>query len=530
MKTFGQLASSFENPSPAASLKIVFPKPDEPTMRQTSLKHQFRSSFSSKVLRLEELENRSLLSALSLFPCAAEAVSTVSESPESTESSVFFTVSAAEYSSVSMVSGKTDGGETADVELTDSSVLSGLESTSSFFPSIPDSSPEITTALSKPARLQTETLEESIKVSWDFVWGANAYVLEYRSASENQWTLLQTSQTSISFEREAGVSYEIRVKAIRTDGSLWDSEYACTSVSPVDFQVAVSGTLVEYLTEWDSWSLEIRTQSSETIQFEIAYNSRIFAFESFNFVQSGTKLTCEEIPSEEEGIGFLRVSVQKSEEFSSEESLTAALNFKPASKSGITVEEEADWAFTLKTNENQSKSCNAYAVPYDLDEDGAIASEDLSIFSYRFNEKTSSSEDFLSEDFDQNGYVDVLDLILFAQNFGFSCERERELIFSSSWCESGNLIAESKSLDWDFISSSLQMPASGTPILSGTASESQTEQGGNSSENVQLGENSKTEEGILAGTGTFPGMNLFPVQPGTQTVSFSPVKQSAIRN
>lgn len=104
-------------------------------------------------------------------------------------------------------------------------------------------------SLNAPSILSAEPTDKSIKVTWDEIAGAESYNVEYKKASDTEWTSLKIAGKSTTINNlEEGTDYQVRVSVSGT------TEYSAvvnvTTLVPVGLRKEIS-TAAQFI-EWFS--------------------------------------------------------------------------------------------------------------------------------------------------------------------------------------------------------------------------------------------------------------------------------------
>lgn len=206
--------------------------------------------------------------------------------------------------------------------------------------------------------------------------------------------------------------------------------------------VEVSDTLPKsdaYITEWEGGFLElwVNTQEVETdianFKFDVNYNSSLYTATGIEYGTSvsnagtvtfgngavcGITGTLTDAVTTEDGfvlVGRIQLTPVQNGGIAAQTIGTTSLGL---SLENIELRDSA--GFWLDVNTQTVVNTKALAVMYDANDDGDIDIDDLVLFAQKFGTNTVVSTDSLAWalDFDNNGLIDVQDLVFFARNFG----------------------------------------------------------------------------------------------------------------
>lgn len=108
-------------------------------------------------------------------------------------------------------------------------------------------------SLNAPSILSTEPTDKSIKVVWDEIAGAKSYTVEYKKASDSNWSSLEASGKSATIQNlEEGTDYQIRVCVTGT--TEYSTVVEVTTLVPVGLrkEISTGAQLVEWLSLVDA--------------------------------------------------------------------------------------------------------------------------------------------------------------------------------------------------------------------------------------------------------------------------------------
>lgn len=108
-------------------------------------------------------------------------------------------------------------------------------------------------SLNAPSILSTEPTDKSIKVVWDEIAGAKSYTVEYKKASDSNWSSLEASGKSATIQNlEEGTDYQIRVCVTGT--TEYSTVVNVTTLVPVGLrkEISTGAQLVEWLSLVDA--------------------------------------------------------------------------------------------------------------------------------------------------------------------------------------------------------------------------------------------------------------------------------------
>lgn len=108
-------------------------------------------------------------------------------------------------------------------------------------------------SLNAPSILSTEPTDKSIKVVWDEIAGAKSYTVEYKKASDSNWSSMEISGKTVTIQNlEEGTDYQIRVCVTGT--TEYSTVVDVTTLVPVGLrkEISTGAQLVEWLSLVDA--------------------------------------------------------------------------------------------------------------------------------------------------------------------------------------------------------------------------------------------------------------------------------------
>ncbi len=223
------------------------------------------------------------------------------------------------------------------------------------------------------------------------------------------------------------------------------------TVNTPDFEAVKISEDATVLNEWSSFNLELWGDEFSTRTFEVTYDANLYMLDqSASSVREGFQIEFGNVKTEN---GKTTVSVQVI--WSGEDvlcdgnRLLVALKFSPIPEENagagenrlrgqLTAGESASWGISVG---NTEKKMQANSVVYDLNDDGKVDIVDLVQFARSFGKQSINPDannyttTAWQSNFDasRDGEVSILDLVLFARNFGFNSTNANQISYADDY-------------------------------------------------------------------------------------------------
>ncbi len=193
----------------------------------------------------------------------------------------------------------------------------------------------------------------------------------------------------------------------------------------------------ESVSEWGFY-LELWCELFGNQTFKGSYNSDLYTIdEETSKALEGYGLNFEESTTEE---GEMTMTIKIDSNGANAEltgnTLLATVAFKAKSEKGsLSAGEKADWVISV---DKEDKETEAFSVVYDLDDDGEVDIYDLVEFARSFNDSSDPNSESYQEnawkcDFDGNGKVEIFDLVLFARNYSTNSKDIANIVYDDNY-------------------------------------------------------------------------------------------------
>lgn len=310
--------------------------------------------------------------------------------------------------------------------------------------------------LDAPANVWADFEGSQISVSWDAVDNAAAYSVYYRELGTEQWSVGEENVTALACqfnlaEGEDASLYEVAVMAISENPDFESSDAAVvlTNTGDMPLMTAVLTTwngrndsvIPTSVNEWEFLNIQLYANSDDVvdqggISIVFQYDATLFKPDWKNSEFADLSYSYHDVPLDELGttreVTFIAAIMDSTTVY---DGLVANIKMVPANPSdfpgqaGVAVADESrDLTITVFTDQNKTASeanvisTTAWAVPYDLDDSGAVDVQDFVTFAtyYGYVPDPAVKDTKYYCDFNQSGTIETNDFVLFATYYGRS--------------------------------------------------------------------------------------------------------------
>lgn len=310
--------------------------------------------------------------------------------------------------------------------------------------------------LDAPGNLWAEINGSTITAAWNPVENAAGYQAYYRPVGEEQWTTVEEilTQPSIEIALDSAPEglYEVAVVALAAEGSSTESSDGAVTLTTTNNLQFLSASMTTWkdrqtgeaatnVNEWQPLNLQVSTPAEfadkEGLKLVFQYDITLFVPDwansefsevvefSYNDVLVDDSATIREVT--------LIMAVLDQSKL--QDGLVANIKMVPASpavfadQAGVKLtDEKRDMTVTVFADDAKTAAeattlnAEVWAVPYDLDDSGAVDAQDFVLFAtyYGYNVNPADKNMTYYCDFNKSGAVDSQDFVLFATYYGMS--------------------------------------------------------------------------------------------------------------
>lgn len=308
--------------------------------------------------------------------------------------------------------------------------------------------------LDAPTNVWADFDGSQISVSWDAADNAAAYNVYYRELGTEQWNVGEENVTALACqfslaEGEDARLYEVAVMAVseNPDFDSSDASVVLTNTGDMPLMTAALTTwngrnesvIPTSVNEWEYLNLQLSANPDDVvdqggISIVFQYDATLFKPDWKNSEFADLSYSYHDVPLDELGttreVTFIAAIMDSMTVY---DGLVANIKMVPANPSdfpgqaGVAVADESrDLTITVFTDQNKTASeanvisTTVWAVPYDLDDSGAVDVQDFITFATYFGYVTNPAVKDTKYycDFNLSGTVEVNDFVLFATYYG----------------------------------------------------------------------------------------------------------------
>ena len=310
--------------------------------------------------------------------------------------------------------------------------------------------------LDAPANLWADFDGSQISASWDAVDNAAAYSVYYRELGTEQWNVGEENIATLTCqfnlaEGEDASLYEVAVMAVSENPDFESSDAAVvlTNTGDMPLMTAVLTTwngrndsvISTSVNEWEFLNIQLFANTDDVvdqggISIVFQYDATLVKPDWTNSEFANLAYSYHDVPLDELGttreVTFIAAIMDSTTVY---DGLVANIKMVPATPSdfpgqaGVAVADESrDLRITIFTDKDKTASdanvinTPVWAVPYDLDDSGAVDVQDFISFAtyYGYAPDPAVKDTKYYCDFDLSGTVDTNDFVLFATYYGRS--------------------------------------------------------------------------------------------------------------
>lgn len=310
--------------------------------------------------------------------------------------------------------------------------------------------------LDAPANLWADFDGAQISASWDAVDNAAAYSVYYRELGTEQWNVGEENVAALTCqfnlaEGEDASLYEVAVMAISENPDFESSDAAVvlTNTGDMPLMTAVLTTwngrndsvIPTSVNEWEFLNIQLYANSDDVvdqggISIVFQYDATLVKPDWTNSEFANLAYSYHDVPLDELGttreVTFIAAVLDSMTVY---DGLVANIKMVPANpadfpeQAGVAVADESrDLTITVFTDRDKTASeanvinTSVWAVPYDLDDSGAVDVQDFIAFATYFGyvPDPANKDTMYYCDFNQSGTIETNDFVLFATYYGRS--------------------------------------------------------------------------------------------------------------
>ena len=310
--------------------------------------------------------------------------------------------------------------------------------------------------LSAPVNLWADKDGSHISATWDAVDNAAAYSVYYRELGTEQWNVGEENITTLTCqfdlaEGEDASLYEVAVMAVSGNPNYESSDAAVVLTNPGNMPLMTAALTTwngrsdseapTSVNEWEFLNLKLFANSDDVvdnggISIVFQYDATLVKPDWTNSEFAYLSYSYHDVPLDELGttreVTFIAAILDSTTVI---DGLVANIKMVPANpadfsgQAGVTLADESRaLTITVFTDENKTASeanvinTTVWAVPYDLNDSGAVDVQDFVLFAANYGcvPDPAVKNTLYYSDFDLSGTVDVNDFVLFATYYGRS--------------------------------------------------------------------------------------------------------------
>ncbi|MBQ6616167.1 MAG: peptidylprolyl isomerase [Thermoguttaceae bacterium] len=310
--------------------------------------------------------------------------------------------------------------------------------------------------LSAPANLWADFDGSQISASWDAVDNAAAYSVYYRELGTEQWNVgaeniaALTCQFNLAEGEDASL-YEVAVMAVSGSSDCESSDAAIVLTNTGDMPLLTAAlttwngrsesVIPLSVNEWEFLNLQLFANPDDVvnqggISIVFQYDATLVKPDWTNSEFANLAYSYHDVPLDEYGttreVTFIAAILDST---TVSDGLVANIKMVPANpadfsgQAGVAVSDESrDLTITVFTDKDKTASeanvinTSVWAVPYDLDDSGAVDVQDFVTFAtyYGYVPDPTVKDAKYYCDFNKSGTIETNDFVLFATYYGRS--------------------------------------------------------------------------------------------------------------
>lgn len=310
--------------------------------------------------------------------------------------------------------------------------------------------------LDAPANVWADFEGSQISATWDAVDNAAAYSVYYRELGTEQWNVGEENVTALTCqfnlaEGEDASLYEVAVMAVSADPNYESSDAAVVLTNTGDMPLLTAAlttwngrnesVIPVSVNEWEFLNLQLFANPDDVvnrggISIVFQYDATLFKPDWKNSEFADLSYSYHDVPLDDAGttreVTFIAAIMDSMTVY---DGLVANIKMVPANPSdfpgqaGVAVADESrDLTITVFTDKDKTASeanvisTTVWAVPYDLDDSGAVDVQDFVTFAtyYGYVPDPAVKDTKYYCDFNQSGTIETNDFVLFATYYGRS--------------------------------------------------------------------------------------------------------------